>query len=262
MRHLPGYRGHNVKTRPKKLEQEIKSGKLLSLEELSQEVDKIINDRNSRPHSTTGEIPNSFYEGQTFPIPSERYLAYLLMDVHKVRVRDSAVLVEGMLYRGERLFQIAGEPVEVRRDPQDLSKAAVIYQKKLFEIAHLEIANHYRDGETLATRAGNARLRKKIKNHYEAARKCQEALENPVDADIKLRPREIRPPSPKVKSLHPKEKLAREVVSGLKNQSVEHREIKVAATGGSIRDRYIDVLKQKEVEDKHLSILERLIESE
>jgi hypothetical protein len=184
------------------------------------------------------------------------------MDRHLVKVRDSSVFVEGMLYRGEELFKIAGETVEVRRDPQDLSKAAVIYKGKIFEIAHLEVAGHYRGEETLAARAEAVRIRKRIKNHREAILKCQEDLDNPTAVDIKLRPREIRPSSLKVQSLHPKEKLAREVVSRLKDQSVELREVKAAAAGGSILDRYIEVLKQEEVEDKHLSILDRLTESE
>ena len=83
LRHLPGYRGHNIKTRPKKLTQELKTGSLLSFEELSSYLDKFIKDRNDRPHSTTNKTPNSFYENFIPQIPSQAVLDYLLMDVRQ-----------------------------------------------------------------------------------------------------------------------------------------------------------------------------------
>ncbi|MBN2468011.1 MAG: Mu transposase C-terminal domain-containing protein [Deltaproteobacteria bacterium] len=237
LRHLSGYRGHSVKTRPKKLEQEIKSGKLLSFNELLQEIDRIINDRNARPHSTTGEPPNSFYESHTFPIPSERYLAYLLMDARVVKVRNSGVNVSGMFYRSEDLWKLAGESVEVRRDPKDLTRAAIIYKGKLFGFAELEEPDHYRGPKTLEARLTCARIRKKIKKYQKAIIESEELIENPLELDIepekvKLRSREIREPSPKVQSIHTREKLAKEVLEGLQNQELEPQEGKKAAVGG------------------------------
>jgi len=242
LRHLPGYRGHSTKTRPKKLEREIKAGQLLSFEELSREIDSLVNERNARPHSGTGKSPNSFYDNFTPEIPSREMLAFLLMDVHIKRVKDSTITIKGMVYRSESLWELAGESVTCRRDPRDLREAAIIYNDKLFGFARLETAAHYRDPITLESAKTAARIRRKIRNYRTAVIEHEGIIHDPLkfaaelDKEEKLRARDIRAPGSKVVSLHQKERLAREVTKGLKERSDEPVAEAVAA-GESILAR-------------------------
>jgi transposase InsO family protein len=240
LRHLPGYRGHSTKTRPKKLEQEIRSGKLLSFDELEKEVDRIISERNARPHSMTGKVPDSFYDDLQPVIPSERVLAFLLMDVHQCRVGDSTVTIKGLTYRSEELWRLAGETVEVRRDPRDIRRAAVIYRGKLFGFANLEALDHYRSAVTLESVKTTARIRRRITKWRQAVIDHEDVIGDPLkfaielDEQEKLRQREIRPAPRKVTSLHQKERLATDVIRGLENRESEEE---AAAATGSIQAR-------------------------
>jgi len=245
LRHLPGYRGHNIKTRPKKLESEIKSGKLLSFEELSQEIDKLINERNARPHSTTGKIPNGFYENYTPKIPSKDILAYLLMDANIATVRDATISIKGMLYRGENLWKLSGEKVEVRRDPKDLRRAAIIYKNKLFEFASLETPSHYRDAITLESVNTASRIRRRINKWRKAVIENEGVIDDPLTYAVELenqatvRSRDIRPANSKIRSFSQKEKLAKDVASGLENQEWHPRESAAAEGKNSTLSRLL-----------------------
>lgn len=227
MTSLPGYRGHSIKHRPKKLANEIKTGKLLSFEELSAEVDRIINDRNNRPHSATGKIPNSYYDNHTPIIPSKDFLAYLLMDSCVKKVKDSTINIKELVYRHDELFKIAGESVEVRRDPKDIRSAAVIYQGKLFCFASLETPGHYRSPITLESVKTCQRIRKKIKKYSKKIIESEELINDPLQLAVdleekgKVKPRDIRPASTKIKSLHVKERTAKDVVKGLQQRANE-----------------------------------------
>ncbi len=218
LRHLPGYRGHNIKTRPKKLAQELKTGSLLSFEELSSYLDKFIEDRNDSPHSTTNKTPNSLYENFISQIPSQAVLDYLLMDVHRVKVKDSSIIIDRHLYRGEELFRLAGEEVEARRDPQDITRAVIIHKGHVFGSANLEMPDHYRGPLTLESSKTCARERKQIRKYKEAVWKAEGIIDDPIRMEIEAeqkdnsRKRDIRPaPNSKVISLHKKEPLARKV---------------------------------------------------
>ncbi len=261
LKHLPGYRGHSVKTRPKKLEKEIKSGKLLSFDELSQEIDRIINDRNARPHSTIGKIPNSCYENYTPVIPSKDILAYLLMDQDFITAKDSTVSVKGLTYRGEELWRLAGETVEVRRDPRDIRRAAIIYKGKFFEFANLEIPDHYRSPITLESVKTAARTRRRISKYRRDIVESESVIDDPLkfavelDNKEKLRQREIRPANSKVRSIHKKEQLAKDVVKGIRNQEIEEVEREAVASGETILGRLIRSSKKlNEEKDEGLKI--------
>ena len=241
LRHLPGYRGHNIITRPKKLNQEIKTRSLLSFEELSSYLDKFIEDRNDNPHSTTLKTPNSFYENFTPQIPSQAVLDYLLMDVHRVRVKDSTILIDHHLYRGEGLFVLAGEEVEARRDPKDITRAVIISKGQVFGTANIEMPDHYRGPITLESSKACARERKQIKKYREAVWKAEDVIDDPLRMEINIeqreisssRKRDIRPaPNPKVVSLHKKEGLAREVSKALSQPTPEIMEEARVAVGG------------------------------
>lgn len=227
LRGLPGYRGHNTKTRPKKLNAEIKSGKLLTLEELSKKIDEVIHAYNARPHSATGRSPNSYYENLTPVIPSENLLSFLLMDVHKKRVGASRVTIDGLIYRHEDLFKIAGEQVEVRRDPRDIRQAAIIYKGKLFCIASVVTIGTYRDAITLENVKEARKQRRKIRQYREEIIKQGGYIEDPLKLAMHLKEQEkksepeIHPARAKVTSLHRKERLAKNVAQGLGKDPLE-----------------------------------------
>jgi hypothetical protein len=256
LKSLPGYRGHNTQTRPKKLAREIKTGNLLSLDELSAEIDKLLNERNARSHSTTGRAPDSFYEGWKPVIPSKEYLSFLLMDRAFVKVRDGTVLVKGMLYRGDDLWQIAGERVEVRRDPKDLREAAIIYRGELFGFARLETPDHYRGPVTLEAVKACRRERQKIRKYRKAIIEKEHVIDDPVrwaqqvNEEEELKTRDIRPPASSVRSINQQSKLAREVIKGLKERVSEEERSVAVAGGPSILTRSVAAAKQSTQEGR------------
>jgi len=221
-RHLPGYRAHNTKLRPKKLARELKNGDLLTFEQLSAEVGKLIDARNARKHSTTGKIPNDFYKNFVPQIPSKDVLAFLLMDVHVKKVKNSGVVIGGLFYRGQDLWKISGEEVEIRRDPQDIRQAAIIFKGKLFGFASLETPSHYRDAVTLESVKTARRIRRRISKFRKVVLENQAVVDDPLNFAVELeglegvRGRDIRPAlSSKVVQLHQKQKLAKDVATGL-----------------------------------------------
>lgn len=238
-----GHRGQSVKTRPKKLAQEIKSKNLPTFEELSTTIDELINERNARPHSTTGKAPDSFWEGYQVILPSKQFLDYLLMDVCEATVKDSSVLVKGLLYRGDELFKLAGERVEIRRDPRDVRRAVIIYKDQVFCSAKLETPDHYRSEITLQSVKDAARIRKDIKTWRKKVLEHEDVFDDPLhlavelDQKEKIRQRDIRPADQKVTSFHRREKLAR-CVSNTMCES--EREIaNTSVTDGDILSRYL-----------------------
>jgi putative transposase len=245
---LPGYRGHSVKTRPKKLDHEIKTMNLLTFEELSVKIDDLLNERNARLHSTTGKTPDSYWEGFQPIIPSQHVLDYLLMDVQEATVKDSSVLIKGLLYRGDELFKLAGERVEVRRDPKDIRRAVIIYKEQVFCSASLETPDHYRSEIILQSVSDAARIRKKIKKFRKEIMESEDFIDDPLklavdlDQKEKIRQRDIRPADSKVISLHRREKLARSVSDTMRKSELkmdESLEANTAAAGSDILSRYL-----------------------
>jgi len=218
----PGYCGHNIKVRPKKLAAEIKSGKLPTLGELSVKVDELILSRNARMHPSTKKIPNSCYETFIPVIPSKNLLAFLLMDVHHKKVRSSAVTIRETSYRHEDMWRLNGEEVEVRRDPKDLRQAAIIYKGEFFCVAPEIQIGDYASPLTKE----NMKMARKIKRSESQFRKKHVEqggyIENPLKLAVHLseKEREIevtpRAPKTRVVSLHKKERLAKKVAEGLK----------------------------------------------
>ena len=237
MRGLPGYRSHNTKLRSKKCEKDIKAKTIFTFEKLSKEVDRIIKERNNRPHSVTGKSPNSYYEGHNFAIPSQDLLIYLCMDVNTATVRDACVILKGLLYRNDELWRLSGERVEVRREPQDVQRAAIIYKGNLFCFAELETPSHYRDAITLESANTVRRTKKKVRKWRKKVIEHEGYIDDPIGMAVKLseeekiRARDIRPASSKVRSLHKNEKLAKQVVSGFKQPEAEVEKEALAAGG-------------------------------
>ncbi|HUV59808.1 MAG TPA: Mu transposase C-terminal domain-containing protein [Desulfatiglandales bacterium] len=256
LNYLPGWRSHDTKHRPRKLEREIKQKKIPSFTELYREINKVIEERNSKPHSTTKRVPNDFYKDFTPIIPSEAFRAFLKMDRHFVKIRNGGVRIKADFYRGKELWRHSGEEVEVRRDPGDILKAAVIQGNTLLEIAYLEPAGHYRSPITLKNRETVAKLnqnirreRKRLIAHEEEILANPDPLKVAMEMggeELKLKPREIRPAS-KVTSLHKNEKLSRQVMKELEKSEPEIDIESEAATASkeSIFTRYANISKRK-----------------
>ncbi len=244
MKDWPGYRGHSIKTRPKKLHHEIKSGKLLTFEEISKKVDELIIERNSLPHCTTGRPPVSFWENHQAVIPSQHLLDFLLMDVNAATVRDSSVAIKGLLYRDDNLFKLSGERVEVRRDPRDITRAAIIYKGAVFCAAKLETPSHYRSEITLQSVKDAARIRRKIKNFRKQIIEAEDVIDDPlllamqIEDQEKVRQRDIQPADSNVKQFHKKEKLARDSAKALEADKAEENTAN-ATSRPDILDRYL-----------------------
>jgi transposase InsO family protein len=249
LRGLPGYRGHNTKTRPKKLAYEIRSGKLLPFEELSKKINEVVSARNARPHSTTGKIPNSYYDGITPAIPSKNLLAFLNMDVRKGRVGASAVTIDGLTYRHEDLFKLAGEEVEIRRDPRDIRQAAIIYKDTFYCIASEVQVAHYQSPLTLENVKEAKKIRRKARQYRAEIIKQGGHIEDPLrlavylnekEREVEVTPRALG--GKKVVSLHKKERLAKKVAEGLKESPQE--------AGERDRGGVVKMPKEDSLEDK------------
>lgn len=257
---LPGYRGHSIKTRPEKLLREIKEGKLLTLDQLSEKVDQLIKERNARPHSTTKQSPDSAYDGFTPIIPSQDILDYLLMDRNVRRVKDGTVSINGFLYRGEKLWELAGEAVEIRRDPRDLRRAVIVYKGKAFCIANLEIPGHYRAPITVEHAKTARRIRADIKKQRRRMIDGEAASTDPVKLAAELaeanrgKPRDIRPAQSKIRGFHSKERLARDVREAFTVEPAAETEQAQAVAGGDILTRFAATYTQAKPRRQSLSL--------
>ena len=254
-RDVPGNRSWDTKHRPKKLEREIKAGKLLTFDQLYQRINKTLNERNGRCHSTTKKSPNSYYENYVPVVPSESFRAFLKMDRHWIKIRNSGVKIGKDFYRGEGLWRHSGEVVECRRDPADIRKCAIILNGKLLEIAYLEPKGHYRGEITLKNRETVAKINQNIRREKKRLIEHEEEiLTNPdplkkamsMSQEPKLKAREIRPAS-KVTALHKNEKLSRQVMKELEKSEPEIDIENEAATANqeSIFSKYAAISKRK-----------------
>jgi len=240
LRHIfPGYRGPYVTKRPKNHEKLLKSAKLPSMEEMStQGIDVVVNDYNERKHSETGKAPNSFFVNFKPFIPSEKLLAFLLLTENHVTVRDSTIKVDGLLYRNDDLWKLAGELVEVRRDPQNIQRAAVINKNRVFCFATLEVADHYRSPKTLESIRTTRRIRRQISKWSKSVLEHEGAIEDPLRyaADLEemetMQTRDIQPAETKITRLHSREMVARKTISGMQKEDEEVEEIEKKAAVG------------------------------
>ncbi len=244
LRDVPGYRGHNLKTRPKKLSHEIKSKKLLSFEEACQEIENRIERRNNEiKHTTTKEIPISFYKDFVPQIPSQAFLNYLLMEVHFVKARNSGVNIDGHFYRGEDLFPIAGELVEVRRNPKDIGRVAVIHKNEYFGMAFEELLGDHWSQITLQNRNTAKKIRRKIHKMQKEIWGWENITDDPRRMEIKVAEEEALPnkedisPAPKsnvISIIDPiRERISRKIDKDFNQTKNESEEARVAANGES-----------------------------
>jgi len=234
------YRGPYTRKRPKDYTKYLKSEKIPNSEEMAQKVGKEFDDYNERKHSETGKKPNSFFVNFNPIIPSEKLLAFLLLAENRVHVRDSTVTIEGFVYRHDELWKLAGELVEVRRDPQNIQKAAIIYQNKVFCFASLEVPDHYRSPKTLEAVKTTRRIRRKVSKWRKSVIEHEGAIEDPLTyaADLEemeiMRSRDIQPADTKITQIHQREKLARETIAGIQREDEEVEEMEKKAAVGRL----------------------------
>jgi putative transposase len=129
-RYLPGWCGCNNKERPEKLNQEIKDGKLITVDELRQLVVKFLAEYNNREHSETGIAPNEAYKGALITRIDEDALALLLMKgKESITYWNDGLHLHNARYRNLELNRLVkvGEKVDVFYNPGDMN---VIYVYK------------------------------------------------------------------------------------------------------------------------------------
>lgn len=164
------------------------------------------------------------------------------MDVHPDKpVKDSTVSIQGLVYRGEELWRLAGEKVEVRRDPRDIGRCVILYQGKVFGPAYLEEADHYRGPITLESVKTCQRIRTKIRNFRKFITENEDVVDDPLrvavqlNAEGKVRGRDIRPVSSKLRGLGQKSRVAKGVKKALEEEPEKERKV---AVGSSFFNRY------------------------
>ncbi|MGB3207605.1 MAG: Mu transposase C-terminal domain-containing protein, partial [Crinalium sp.] len=189
---LPGYTGSNVQQRPKDAEKDAQ----LTLRELEQLlVSFIVNQYNQRPDARMGDQSRyQRWEAGLIEEPelmSERELDICLMKVARRTVqRGGHLQFENIIYKGEYLAGYAGEIVNVRYDPRDITTILVYRQEKGQEVFLTRAHAQGLETEQLSlyeTQASAKRLReagKSISN--------QSILQNVIDQEALLERKKTR----------------------------------------------------------------------
>ncbi len=137
-KHMPGYRGGNVKERPEKLKAEIRSGKIISWDEYQNLMDLFITDVlnrmpvNGKIHN--GMSPDELWESEhreTRRVSPDALKLFCMrtsraLIVGRNGVRDSEA---GVTYWGEWMSGIKGKKVYLRRDIKSYQEAWVFKAK-------------------------------------------------------------------------------------------------------------------------------------
>lgn len=237
-RNFPGYAGNKPENKPSnRLKREINKGLIRSLNEYNDFVSGLIQWRNSQTvHSTIKMTPDAYF-ASFIPKPfSSVFTNFLLMDRHSCLVQRSAVNIGEHLYRGPNLYKLNGESVEVRRSPDDLSMAAIIYKGKFFEVAPEEKAGPWRSPTTLENRQTLRKLRKEEKKWAKKFQETEKSLndflytQNEPEEEKPPRKRDIRPS--KVISFPQKEGVAHDVEKGFREFENQGQKERQASSGG------------------------------
>jgi len=146
-RDQPGWCGRNTMLRPEKLAREIKSGALLTLDEVPAKLAAFIAAYNDREHSELKCAPASLWEHATKEIPDARTLTLLLMKSKPTRVWNDGIHLHTMRYWASELSGVIGETVEARYDPADVSRLYVFHQRALLCEAATAITGSMKVGE-------------------------------------------------------------------------------------------------------------------
>lgn len=148
-KHMPGYRGGQVKERPEALKAEIKQGRILPWNELETLMDGFIKDvLNKMPSDGSkvlqGRCPDELWEAERVEMkrPRSRQALSLFcmraskpLTVGRNGVKDAEM---GVTYWAEEMSGIKGQKVYLRRDPRDFGEAWVFsLQDEFLCMAHI-----------------------------------------------------------------------------------------------------------------------------
>ena len=170
---LPGYKGSNVKDRPKDAEKEA----CLTLRELEKLLVRyIVDNYNQRIDARMGDQTRyQRWEAGLLSTPhliSDRELDICLMkQTNRSIYRDGYIRFENLIYKGENLAGYAGEQVVLRYDPSDITQVLVYRREQRKDVFIARAFAQDLETETLSLeeiKASNKRIRDKgktISNH-------------------------------------------------------------------------------------------------
>jgi len=200
-REQPGWCGRNTMLRPEKLAREIKSGALLTLDEVPAKLAAFIAAYNAREHSELKCAPASLWEHATKEIPDARTLTLLLMKSKPTRVWNDGIHLHTMRYWASELSGVIGETVEVRYDPLDVSRLYVFHQRALLCEAATAITGSMKTGEAQILQKAKERkaARARVQRYPDDIR----ILHDPAEAlrvavGVRPAPPALPPPPPAV----------------------------------------------------------------
>ena len=170
---LPGYKGSNVKDRPKEAEEEA----CLTLRELEKLLVRyIVDNYNQRIDARLGDQTRyQRWEAGLLSTPhliSDRELDICLMkQTNRSIYREGDVRFENLFYKGENLAGYAGEQVVLRYNPSDITQVLVYRREQGKDVFIARAFAQDLETETLSLeeiKASNKRIRDKgktISNH-------------------------------------------------------------------------------------------------
>lgn len=127
---LPGYCGSNNKARPDGFDEKklLKQGKLLSLQQMAELIEKSVVLYHSAIHSSLKGTPLSVYEALPKAregVPDARALDVLLMKADRRKVSTTGVRMNGKYYTHPILDSCVGDAVTVRYDPGNIEELLI-----------------------------------------------------------------------------------------------------------------------------------------
>lgn len=129
-RYQTGWCGRDNKSRPEKLAAELKSEKLLTLEELRGKFEEFISDYHARTHSELGCAPADLWKDAVMEIPDERAMDMLLMKAKNVHIYNDGIRLNTLRYWASELSGYVGVNVDVRYNPADVGRLYIFMENK------------------------------------------------------------------------------------------------------------------------------------
>ncbi|MGL4393617.1 MAG: Mu transposase C-terminal domain-containing protein [Brevinema sp.] len=152
-KYLKGYAGKDILSKPKKTELEIKSGRLISIEEYREFLQNWIVKYNSDPHTgegMDGRSPYEVYQENLDPSKVRYADKELIAQMRLVYMNDLRSITAGGKIRARNITYIApeliahiGDKVKVGLDPHNLDRAYIFLNDQLLCIAENEIRADY-----------------------------------------------------------------------------------------------------------------------
>lgn len=174
LRHLPGWCGNSPENRPEGFDEKklLAAGKLLAMEQLVAEFNRIVDEYNRRVHSETGKAPIELF-GELPPVrpemPDPRALDILMMRIAEVKVYADGIRRWNYRYWDDALVPVVGETVTIHYDPNRLGELLVIHRGRALCVA--------KSAEALSMRASEEQVRDHQRKQKRARKFFQERLD-------------------------------------------------------------------------------------